>query len=41
MSGYSGNSGYGDSMGNSVTGAEKPPGPNLVWWVFPVVVWRP
>jgi hypothetical protein len=35
-----GDSGYGGS-GNSVTGADKPGGPPLLWWIFPVVVWRP
>jgi hypothetical protein len=36
-----GSSGYGNSNGTSVTGAEKP-GPLPSWgWLFPVVVWRP
>jgi hypothetical protein len=36
-----GDSGYGNSNGHSVTGADKPPVSGLVRWFFPIVVWRP
>jgi hypothetical protein len=35
-----GSSAYGGTC-NSVTGTDKPPASCLVWWVFPVTVWRP
>lgn len=38
--GDSGYSGYGESAA-AVTGADKPPVPGLVRWIFPVTVWRP
>jgi hypothetical protein len=38
---FNGNSGYGASPGNSVTGAEKPGHPTLITWFMPVTVWRP
>lgn len=36
-----GNSGYGNSHGNSVTGADKAPTLSLVTWCMPVTVWHP
>jgi hypothetical protein len=38
---WNGDSGYGAAGAASVTGADKPGGPPLLWWIFPVVVWRP
>jgi hypothetical protein len=35
-----GNSAHGNSA-NSVAGADKPSTLPLLWWVFPVTVWRP
>jgi hypothetical protein len=36
---WNGDSGYGDSA-SSVTGADDLGTPPLLWWIFPVVVWR-
>lgn len=41
LNGLNGSSAYGDGNSVSVTGADKPPAPSLVRWIFPVVVWRP
>ena len=38
---WNGDSGYSASNGHSVTGADKPASASLVWWIFPVTVWRP
>lgn len=36
---FNGDSGYGNSA-SSVTGADGPGTPRLLWWIFPVTVWH-
>jgi hypothetical protein len=36
-----GNSAHGDSTANAVPGADGARTGRLLWWIFPVTVWRP